>query len=287
MSSRAESRGEGRGRTVESTVVVLDGATRRSKSDRVVTEEPLEMRLVTRNARRTLAITMRTPGNDFELVAGFCYGEGIVRARDEIAGIHYCLDDDIGADQRYNVVNVELARAGLPDLSQFERHFLTSSACGVCGRAQLDELHERGIRAVESDLHVAPELLYSLPERMRAAQRLFESTGGLHAAALFDARGEPLAVREDVGRHNAVDKLIGWALIENCLPLSRCILMVSGRASYEILQKSLVAEIPIVASVSAPSSLAVALAREFNVTLASFVRHKRANLYAGEARIGS
>jgi FdhD protein len=275
------------GRTVDADVVTLDGRQRGSKSDRVVTEEPLEIRLVAAASVQNLAITMRTPGSDFELAAGFLFGEGIVHARDEIATITYCLDPELDPDQRYNVVNVELRRGDLPDLTRFERHFVTSSACGVCGRAQLDALRDLGIAPLDDGFKIDPELLYSLPDRMRAAQRVFESTGGLHAAAIFDDRGETLAVREDVGRHNALDKIVGWALLEKRLPFSDCLLMVSGRASYEILQKSAVAGIPIVASVSAPSSLAVALAKEFNITLAGFVRNQRANVYSAPQRVSS
>jgi FdhD protein len=273
------------GRTVDVEVFALDGASRAPKEDRVVAEEPLEIRLAAGQSTQTLAVTMRTPGNDFELAAGFAFGEGIVRARDEIAGISYCLDPDLDPDQRYNVVNVELSGAKLPDLQRFERHFITSSACGVCGRAQLDSLEDLGVTPLDDDLRVSPELLYSLPERMRAAQRVFSSTGGLHAAALFSAAGEAIVTREDIGRHNAVDKVVGWGLIDGRLPFARSILMVSGRAGYEILQKSAVARIPVVCSVSAPSSLAVDLAREFNITLAGFVRGTRANVYAAAERI--
>ena len=273
------------GRTVETGIVALEGARRASKDDRLVTEEPLELRLVAGGTTKTLAVTMRTPGNDFELAAGFVFGEGIVHERDEIGQITYCLDADLDPDQRYNVVNIELTRNDLLDLQRFERHFTTSSACGVCGRAQLESLHDLGVEPIDDDVCVAPELLYSLPARMREAQRIFDSTGGLHAAALFDSGGEPLIAREDVGRHNAVDKLVGWGLLNGRLPFSRCILMVSGRAGYEILQKSAVARIPVVCSVSAPSSLAVDLAREFNVTLAGFVRDHRANVYSGSDRI--
>ena len=273
------------GRTVETRVLALDGAKRAPKDDSVVTEEPLELRLVAGKSTKTLAVTMRTPGNDFELAAGFVYGEGIVRRRDEIAQLTYCLDADLDPDQRYNIVNVELARESLPDLQRFERHFTVNSACGVCGRAQLESLHDLGVTPVDDGIVVSPELLYSLPARMREAQRIFESTGGLHAAALFDESGEPQVAREDVGRHNAVDKLVGWGLLNGRLPFSRCILMVSGRAGYEILQKSAIARIPVVCSVSAPSSLAVALAREFNVTLAGFVRNNRANVYSAPERI--
>jgi FdhD protein len=230
-------------------------------------------------------VTMRTPGNDFELAAGVVFNEGIVRGREEIAQITYCLDAELDPDQRYNVVNIELARANLPDLDRFERHFIASSACGVCGRAQLESLHDLGVTPIDDGVCISPELLYSLPSRMREAQRIFDFTGGLHAAALFNETGEPIAAREDIGRHNAVDKLAGWGLLNGRIPFSRCILVVSGRAGYEILQKSAVARIPVVCSVSAPSSLAVDLAREFNITLAGFVRDDRANVYSAGDRI--
>ena len=240
--------------------------------------------MVAGDATRTLAITMRTPGNDFELAAGFLYDEAIVRARDEIATIDYCIDPAIDPDQRYNIVNVEL-RTALADFARFERHFTTSSACGVCGRAQLESLRELGVVPIEDDFRIEPNLLYQLPHRMRESQRVFATTGGLHAAALFDEGGKAIAVREDVGRHNAVDKLVGWGLLGGRLPFARTILMVSGRSSYEILQKSAMARIPIVCSVSAPSSLAVELAREFNMTLVGFLRGDRANVYASPQRI--
>jgi len=273
------------GRTTEVEVFAIDGVSGKRRHDAVVTEEPLEIRLVARGVTRTLAITMRTPGNDFELAAGFVYSEGVVRARKEIAGITYCVDPAVDPEQRYNIVTVELSSATLPDLDRLERHFTTSSACGVCGRAQLDSLRDLGVEPLDDGVRVSAATLYGLPDRMREAQRVFESTGGLHAAALFDESGCVKAVREDVGRHNAVDKLVGWGLMEGRLPFARTILMVSGRAGYEILQKSAVARIPVVCSVSAPSSLAVDLAREFNVTLAGFVRGERANVYAGTERI--
>jgi FdhD protein len=274
------------GRSVEGDVVALEGPNRTRKRDQIVTEEPLELRLVEGAATRTLAVTMRTPGNDFELSAGFLYDEGIVRSRDDIAEITYCLDSTLDPQQQYNVVTIECRPGTIAaDLSRFERHFTIGSACGVCGRAQLDSLRELGVTPIEDDVVVAPALLYDLPERMRAAQRVFAVTGGLHAAALFNESGEVVAAREDVGRHNAVDKLVGWGLLNGRLPFARCVLMVSGRASYEILQKSLMARIPIVASVSAPSSLAVDLAREFNVTLAGFVRDGRANIYSAADRV--
>ncbi|HKU81298.1 MAG TPA: formate dehydrogenase accessory sulfurtransferase FdhD [Candidatus Tumulicola sp.] len=273
------------GRTVELEILALDGTARARKDDAVVTEEPLELRLEAGGSSRVLGLTMRTPGNDFELAAGFAVGEGIVGSRDELATVDYCLDPAIDPDQRYNVVTLTLARPDLPAVARLERHFVTSSACGVCGRAQLDSLRERGVAPLDDATEVSAETIYSLPERMRVAQRVFASTGGLHAAALFDRRGELLALREDVGRHNAVDKIVGWALMTGRLPLRATVLMVSGRAGYEIVQKAAVARIPIVCSVSAPSSLAVDLAREFAITLAGFVRGSRANVYSAAARI--
>lgn len=274
------------GRTVDVELTALDAERRSRKHDEVVAEEPLELRLVANGAARTLAVTMRTPGNDFELAAGFAYAEAIVRARDEIAGVTYCLDPDVDPDQRYNIVNVELrGGSALPDLERFERHFTMSSSCGVCGRAQLDSLRDLGVTPIEDDVRLDTDLLYTLPGRMRSAQRVFDATGGLHASALVNEAGDAVAVREDVGRHNAVDKLVGWGLLGGRLPFARSILMVSGRTSYEILQKSAMARIPIVCSVSAPSSLAIDLAREFNITLVGFLNGEHANVYSAPERI--
>jgi FdhD protein len=273
------------GRTVEVAITALDDAERRKKHDALATEEPLEIRLVTGGATRTVAITMRTPGNDFELAAGFLHNEGIIRARDEIGEIAYCIDPAIDAEQRYNIVNVGCSFETPPDLDRFERHFTISSSCGICGRAHLDALHDLGVQPVRDEFRIPANLLYELPERMRTAQRVFDATGGLHAAAIFAESGEIIVVREDVGRHNALDKAIGWGVLEGRLPFERSILMVSGRTSYEIVQKAVMARIPVVASVSAPSSLAVALAVEFGITLAGFVRGRRANVYASEFRV--
>lgn len=271
------------------------------RSDQLATEEPLEIRLLTEEAGlirlegrgsvpagaagRAVAITMRTPGDDFALAAGFLYGEGIVRERGDIRRVSYCRERGREAERRDNIVNVEL-RAGLkPDLKSLERHFYTTSACGVCGKASLDALRLHGHAAVPPGPVIAPALLYGLPGKLQAAQTIFGATGGLHAAALFDAEGKLLALREDVGRHNAVDKLVGWALMEGRLPLHGHVVMVSGRSSFEILQKCLAAGVPIVCAVSAPSSLAVALAREFHVTLIGFLRGERFNVYAGVERV--
>jgi FdhD protein len=228
---------------------------------------------------------MRTPGADFELAAGFLYNEGVLASRDLLGGISYCLDRDVAEEQRYNIVNVDLLASELPPLDALERHFAMTSACGVCGKANIDALRDRGLTAIRSALRVPAGLIAGLPDRLVAAQRVFASTGGLHAAALFDARGDLVTVREDVGRHNALDKITGWALMNGKLPLSDHIVLLSGRASYELLQKAISSGLAVVCAVSAPSSLAVDLAREFNVTLAGFLRGQRFNVYAGAERI--
>jgi FdhD protein len=256
-----------------------------SRSDRLATEEPLEIRLRAGSERRTLAVTMRTPGADFELAAGFLHSEGVVSTAAEIRRMSYCVDRGVDREQRFNIVNVDLAADGLPELPTLERHFLTSSSCGVCGKATLDSLQAAGCRVLAPGLTVSPQVIMGLPAALRDGQGLFSSTGGLHAAGLFDREGTLLAVREDVGRHNALDKLVGWALTQLRLPLSDCIVMVSGRASYEIMQKALVAGAPIVCAVSAPSSLAVSVAREFGMTLVGFLRAERFNVYSGRERL--
>jgi FdhD protein len=266
-------------------LAVADG-DRRARSDYLATEEPLEIRLVVGSATATVAVTMRTPGTDFELAAGFLYGEGVIAGRGDIGRISYCTDPQIDAEQQYNIVNVGLTAQALPDLHALERHFMTSSACGVCGKASLDALELRGCPVVPPGPVLDAAVLPRLPDALRKAQGLFESTGGLHAAGLFTPEGELVALREDVGRHNAVDKLVGWALLDGRLPLHGHLLMVSGRSSYEILQKALVAGIPFVCAVSAPSSLAVSLARRFGMTLVGFLRGERFNVYAGEERLG-
>jgi FdhD protein len=228
---------------------------------------------------------MRTPGSDFELATGFLHGEGVVDGPDDVASISYCVDPDVDAAQQFNIVNVELAGHVRPDLSPLERHFLTTSACGVCGKANLDALQIRATPVARPGPLVAPATLRNLPVALRAAQGLFATTGGLHAAGLFDAEGNLVAAREDVGRHNAVDKLVGWALLGGRLPLSDSIALVSGRASFEIMQKFLVAGVPIVCAVSAPSSLAVGVAEQFGMTLVGFLREERFNIYTGPERI--
>jgi FdhD protein len=278
----------GRARRASKTktrVRVVEDGKMRVRPDTLATEEPMEIRLITGGARQTVAVTMRTPGADFELAAGFLYGEGIVKSPDEIAKISYCVDSDLDAAQQYNIVNVELRGGREYDLRPLERHFYTTSACGVCGKASLEQLELRGCPVALPGPEVSAETLYSLPEKLREAQGLFDATGGLHAAALFDGEGNLVALREDVGRHNATDKLVGWALLENRLPLSGHIVMVSGRSSFEILQKCLTAGLPFVCAISAPSSLAVDVAREFGMTLVGFLRERRFNVYAGQDRV--
>jgi FdhD protein len=266
-------------------VRVIENGKMRVRPDTLATEEPMEIRLLAGDSRQTVSVTMRTPGADFELAAGFLYGEGIVTNADDIAKISYCVDSDLDAAQQYNIVNVELRGEQEYDLRPLERHFYTSSACGVCGKASLEQLELRGCPVVGPGPEVSAETLYSLPEKLREAQGLFEATGGLHAAALFDTEGNLVALKEDVGRHNATDKLVGWALLDRKLPLSNHIVMVSGRSSFEILQKSLTAGVPFVCAISAPSSLAVDVAREFGMTLVGFLRERRFNVYAGHERI--
>src|SRR5918995_2221568 len=274
-----------RGSKTKVRVRVVEEGRTRVRPDSLATEEPMEIRLISGAAKQTVAVTMRTPGADFELAAGFLYGEGIVNSPDDIVKISYCVDSDLDAEQQYNIVNVELRGGREYDLRPLERHFYTTSACGVCGKASLEQLELRGCPVLPAGPEVPAEIIYSLPDTLREAQGLFDATGGLHAAALFDSEGELLALREDVGRHNATDKLVGWALLEGRLPLTGHIVMVSGRSSFEILQKSLAAGAPVVCAISAPSSLAVDVARQFGMTLVGFLRGGRFNVYSGSERI--
>jgi FdhD protein len=274
-----------RGSKTKTRVRVVEDGRVRVRPDTLATEEPMEIRLLAGQTTQTVAVTMRTPGADFELAAGFLYGEGIVDSPDNVQKISYCVDSDLDAEQRYNIVNVELRGGHEFDLRPLERHFYTTSACGVCGKASLEQLELRGCPVMTAGPEVSAEVINTLPEKLREAQGLFDATGGLHAAALFDDKGELIALREDVGRHNATDKLVGWALLEGRLPLTDHIVMVSGRSSFEILQKSLAAGAPVVCAISAPSSLAVDVAKQFGMTLVGFLRGGRFNVYAGSERI--
>jgi len=244
--------------------------------DYLVAEEPLEIRV----GGEPLAVTMRTPGHDRELVAGFLCTEGIIQSRDQIT----FLREDIDKSQSSNVVDVELTGTDCAP-SNARRNFFSGSGCGICGKTSIDAIRARGIRAPNQNFRLDAELLCTLPDKLRSSQAVFGRTGGLHAAGLFSATGELIATREDVGRHNAVDKIVGWALLEGRLPLSQCLLVVSGRGGFEIIQKVLVAGIPLLASVSAPSGLAVRLAREFGLTLIGFLRGRRFLVYSGEERM--
>jgi FdhD protein len=255
------------------------------RPDQLATEEPLEIHLLWEGTSRTVAVTMRTPGADPELALGFLYGEGILSVDAQVVRVGPCRTEGKSAAECANIVEVELGKGPAPDWKTLERHFFTTSACGVCGKAGLENLAFRAPAALPAGPCISPELVATLPEELRRAQGLFDATGGLHAAALFDASGRLLALREDVGRHNALDKLVGWAYVNGRLPLHEHVVMVSGRSSYEILQKCLVAGVPIVCSVSAPSSLAVDLARRFGVTLIGFLRGDRFNVYHGVERI--
>jgi FdhD protein len=259
-----------------------------ARPDTLVAEEPLEIRL----NGKPLAITMRTPGDDFALAAGFLVSEGVLGAADELQNIVYCAGATVDGSNTYNIVDVRTAPGVVvPDIT-LERNVYTTSSCGLCGKASLDAVRTTARWTID-DTHgdtappvrLGPELLASLPDRLRAAQRVFDRTGGLHAAALFTEDGELVDIREDVGRHNAVDKLVGRALQNGSLPLSRTVLLVSGRASFELAQKAVMAGIPVLAAVSAPSSLAVDLAAESNLTLVGFLRGTSMNVYAGEHRI--
>ena len=254
------------------------------RSERVAEEEPLEIRLRSRGTSRRIAVTMRTPGCDLELAAGFVLNEGIVPSADAIEAIRHCTDATVQESDRGNVVTVDV-RGAADAASVMERHFTISSACGVCGTANLAQLRDRGLRPPNPGARIAEDVLASLPARMRARQRVFDLTGGLHAAALFALDGTLLAAREDIGRHNAVDKICGWLALRRAADPAQTALAVSGRCGYEIAQKALAAGIPIVASVSAPSSLAVDVASAFDLTLAGFVRDGRWTAYSGGHRI--
>jgi len=254
-----------------------DGKVRRLR-DSLVGEEPLQIRL----GKRSLSVTMRTPGDDLELAAGFLFSEGIIHSVREVASLRL----GNGSASRQNVVDVELKRRKPLNSIRIRRNFLANSSCGLCGKVSIDVCKLQGIKRLNPRFRLDPEVLCGLPETLRSAQVLFGRTGALHAAALFDTSGKLIAVREDVGRHNAVDKLIGWALLEGRVPLADCALLASGRGGFEIIQKSLMAGVPLLASVSAASNLAVQLARECGLTLVGFLRGRRFVCYCGEERLG-
>jgi FdhD protein len=258
-----------------------DGSTR-EREDVLAAEEPLELRV----NGTALAVTMRTPGDDVELAHGFLLTEGVIGSREDVRTARYCDSVDDTGRNTYNVLDLALADGVPPPEVGVERNFYTTSSCGICGKAALDAVRTRSrFDTATDDVPIDASVLAGLPDTLRARQRVFEATGGLHAAALFDPAGELHVVREDVGRHNAVDKAIGWALLQDRVPLRGAGLLVSGRASFELVQKAAMAGIPLLAAVSAPSSLAVELAVEQGMTLVGFLRGGSMNVYAGEHRL--
>ncbi|HEY7107583.1 MAG TPA: formate dehydrogenase accessory sulfurtransferase FdhD [Acidimicrobiia bacterium] len=262
-------------------VTALDGDRAIEKPDRLVTEEPMEVRVHGPGQEpRPLVVTMRTPGNDFELAVGFCLTEGILAGPDDVDTVAYCLAGE--GDQEFNVVTVALRQPVVLDGP--ERRFVANASCGLCGKTTLDEVEHRCEPVADGPV-VARSVVAGLPDAIRAAQKLFDTTGGLHASGAFTPDGELVALREDVGRHNALDKLVGHAVLERRVPLSGEVLMVSGRVSFEIVQKAAMAGFPVICAVSAPSSLAVDAAQRFGQTLVGFVREGRANVYTHPERV--
>lgn len=261
-----------RGSILSVPVRRIDAGESTEDQDLLAVEEPLQIRIGERN----ISITMRTPGNDAELAAGFLFTEGMIRNAGQIAGVE-CAENDIAVTLQ---PGVEI------DPERLQRNFYMTSSCGVCGKASIEALESAGCTILPRDVpRVSESVIVSLPEKLRDAQAVFERTGGLHAAGLFSSDGELIALREDVGRHNAVDKLVGRALLDGLIPLSRHILMLSGRASFELVQKAVMAGIPVLAAVGAPSSLAVKAALRFGMTLIGFLRGDRFNVYSGAGRI--
>lgn len=256
------------------------------ETDSLAVEEPLEIRLGFeingKQTHKAISITMRTPDHDFELAAGFLFNEGILQNPTQISDIKHC--GKLGQAGFENTVRIDLQRNIEIDFKRLERHFYTSSSCGVCGKSSIEAL-QTGVKPIVSNLKIKADLIHQLPDILSKSQTVFNETGGLHASALFDENGILDIVREDVGRHNALDKIIGAKFLENKMPLSNKVLLVSGRASFELVQKALMAGIPVLAAVGSPSSLAVELAKEFGMTLIGFVRNNRFNIYSEAQRV--
>jgi FdhD protein len=260
----------------------IDGVTAVRRTDTLAAEEPLELRV----DGSALAVTMRTPGDDLDLAFGFLCTEGVIRGADDVVTARYCAGAVDGDVNTYNVLDLALAAGVPPPSTDPSRNFYTTSSCGVCGKASIDAVRTRSAYPVAGDpVRVETSVLAGLPDALRAAQRVFDRTGGLHAAGLCTPDGDLVCVREDVGRHNAVDKVVGWAVRERRLPLAGHLLMVSGRASFELVQKASMAGIPVLAAVSAPSTLAADLADEVGMTLVGFLRGERMNVYTHPHRI--
>lgn len=271
------------------TILQYNLSERKEKADLLATEEPLEIRIgfgpLGDRQQKSLSVTMRTPGHDFELAIGFLFTEGIIQHLDQIESVKYC--EDVGKqEEKGNVVRVELKPEVTIDFEKLQRHFYTSSSCGVCGKSSIESV-KVACQQLLDGFTISASLIHQLPDKLRKAQTVFEFTGGLHAVGLFNKTGELILLREDVGRHNALDKAIGAMVLKKQVPLSEYALLVSGRASFELVQKVAVAGIPVLAAVGAPSSLAVALAKESGMTLLGFVRHERFNIYCGDQRITS
>ena len=272
-------------RAVHRVTVEAEGPRVRPRRDELVVEEPLEIRVgTTGGAALPVVVTMRTPGSDFELAAGFLYDEGVLERPDQLRFLRYCVPED-GGEQQYNVVSADLAPDAAFDPDRLRRNFYATSSCGVCGKASIEAVLGPLCTRVAGTLRVTPEVLLRLPSALRGRQALFQRTGGLHAAATFTAAGELLAQREDVGRHNAMDKLVGAAFLAGELPLEGRMVLVSGRLSFELVQKAARAGAELVAGISAPSSLAVRLAEETGVTLVGFLRENSFNVYAAPQRV--
>ncbi|THV40159.1 formate dehydrogenase accessory sulfurtransferase FdhD [Glycomyces buryatensis] len=268
--------------TARRKITRITAGARTERVDTLAVEEPLELRV----GGESLMVTMRTPGDDFDLAAGFLVSEGVVTAEADLTTMRFCAGKDETGENSYNLLDITLAPGVSAPTPSAKRNFTTTSACGICGKDSLDDVRTKSTWDLTDDLSTfKAEVLAALPDRLRAAQKVFDKTGGLHAAGLFSAEGDLLAIREDVGRHNAVDKVVGWALRTGRLPLRQTILMVSGRASFELAQKAVMAGIPALAAVSAPSSLAADLAEESGLALAGFVRADTMNLYANANRV--
>jgi FdhD protein len=268
--------------TVRRPVLRLTADGERQRPDTLAVEEPFEIRV----NGTALTVTMRTPGDDVELAHGFLLTEGVIGHREDVATARYCAGSDVDGMNTYNLLDIRLAPGVPPPDPSITRNFYTTSSCGVCGKAALDAVRLATRFPPGADgTTVTTRTLAGLPDRLRDRQKVFETTGGIHAAGLFGAEGELLAVREDIGRHNAVDKVLGWALLADRVPLSGCVLMVSGRASFELAQKAAMAGVPVLAAVSAPSSLAVDVAVEQGMTLIGFLRGESMNVYAGAQRV--
>jgi FdhD protein len=276
------------GNALQVSIVKITGDSARTVPDLLAIEEPLEIRLAFGDKVQNLAVTMRTPGRDADLALGFLFTEGIIAGGQDVKAVeHVSLPC---SENRQNTILLTLKEGVVPNLRKAERNFYTTSSCGVCGKASIEAIRTvsafgAGMRVAASAEGIDPAFILDMPERLAREQEVFAETGGLHAAALFDMKGALLLVREDVGRHNAVDKLIGAMVMEGRLPLAQSVLLLSGRSSFELVQKAAMAGIPVIAAVGAPSSLAVSLAEEFGITLIGFLRNNRFNIYSGTHRI--